>query len=102
MRALSLRLAALCLALTGLSQGGAAQPAQVIPRFVEETRSAGIDSVYAGGWQYMVGGGVATFDCNDDGFPVGSAAPASSDDRIALARAKTPSPTPASRATAIP
>ena len=30
--------------------------------------SAGIDSAYAGEWQYMVGGGVATFDCNDDGF----------------------------------
>lgn len=41
----------------------------MIPKFVEETKSAGIDSVYAGGWQYMVGGGVATFDCSGDGFP---------------------------------
>ena len=32
-------------------------------------RAPGIDSVYAGEWEYMVGGGVATFDCNDDGFP---------------------------------
>ena len=40
-----------------------------IPSFAEETASAGIDSVYAGDWQYMVGGGAATFDCNDDGFP---------------------------------
>jgi hypothetical protein len=39
------------------------------PKFVEETASSGIDSVYAGEWQYMVGGGVATFDCDDDGFP---------------------------------
>src|SRR6266576_3811775 len=69
MPGLSLRLAALCLALAGLSQGAAAAQALVIPNFVEETRSAGIDSVYAGGWQYMVGGGVATFDCNGDGFP---------------------------------
>lgn len=38
------------------------------PRFLEETDAAGIDSVYAGDWQYMVGGGVATFDCNADGF----------------------------------
>ena len=69
MRVTSLRLAALCLALAGLGQGALAQPSPVIPRFVEETGSAGIDSVYAGGWQYMVGGGVATLDCNDDGFP---------------------------------
>lgn len=40
-----------------------------VPSFVEETASSGIDSVYAGDWQYMVGGGAATFDCNDDGFP---------------------------------
>ena len=41
----------------------------VVPSFVDETRTAGIDSVYNGQWQYMVGGGVATFDCNGDGFP---------------------------------
>jgi enediyne biosynthesis protein E4 len=41
----------------------------VIPVYVEETASAGIASVYAGEWEYMVGGGAATFDCNDDGFP---------------------------------
>jgi len=38
------------------------------PRFVEETESSGLDSVYAGDWQYMVGGGAAVFDCNGDGF----------------------------------
>ncbi len=27
-----------------------------------------IFSVYEGDWEYMVGGGVATFDCNGDGF----------------------------------
>ena len=45
---------------------GEAEPA--VPSFVEETASAGIDGVYAGEWEYMVGGGVATFDCNGDGF----------------------------------
>jgi enediyne biosynthesis protein E4 len=40
----------------------------VIPKFREETKSSGIDSTYKGEWEYMVGGGVATFDCNDDGF----------------------------------
>lgn len=39
-----------------------------VPSFADETASAGITSVYAGDWQYMVGGGVATFDCNKDGF----------------------------------
>jgi enediyne biosynthesis protein E4 len=46
----------------------AADTGPVVPQFVEETKSAGIDSVYAGEWQYMVGGGAATFDCNDDGY----------------------------------
>ncbi len=40
-----------------------------IPKFVEETKTSGLHSVYKGEWQYMVGGGVATFDCNGDGFP---------------------------------
>ncbi len=39
-----------------------------IPKFKDETESAGIDSTYKGEWEYMVGGGVATFDCNGDGF----------------------------------
>src|SRR5947209_18257384 len=69
MRTMSRRLAAFTLALAGLLHGAAAEPAPVVPTFVEETKSAGIDSVYAGEWQYMVGGGVATFDCNGDGFP---------------------------------
>ena len=47
----------------------AAQGAVVVPSFVEETTESGLASVYAGEWQFMVGGGVATFDCNGDGFP---------------------------------
>ena len=39
-----------------------------MPFFHEETVSAGIDSIYAGEWEYIVGGGVATFDCNGDGY----------------------------------
>ncbi|MFM8969237.1 MAG: hypothetical protein ACKOI3_03165, partial [Actinomycetota bacterium] len=38
----------------------------VIPVLIDETVSAGIDHVYDGEYPFFVGGGVATFDCNDD------------------------------------
>lgn len=41
----------------------------VIPGFSEETATSGIDTVYQGEWEYMVGGGVASFDCSGDRFP---------------------------------
>ena len=75
MRRLFLGLALVGGALIGLARIAAAQEtiadpsAVVIPKFVDETASAGIDSVYKGEWQYMVGGGVAAFDCSGDGFP---------------------------------
>jgi len=53
------------LVLAGSARAG---DTPVVPRFTEETQSSGIDSVYTGQWQYMVGGGVAAFDCNGDGF----------------------------------
>ena len=41
-----------------------------MPEFVEETGAAGgISSVYEGEWEFMVGGGVAIFDCSGDGYP---------------------------------
>lgn len=39
------------------------------PRYVEEATAAGIDHAYDGEWTYFVGGGVAAFDCDDDGRP---------------------------------
>jgi enediyne biosynthesis protein E4 len=50
---------------------GAAARAEspMIPRFVDDTKASGVRSIYKGEWQYMVGGGVAVFDCNDDGMP---------------------------------
>jgi enediyne biosynthesis protein E4 len=57
----------LSVALVATAPVGYADP--VIPKFVEETESSGLNSVYTGDWEYMVGGGVATFDCNGDGFP---------------------------------
>jgi hypothetical protein len=41
----------------------------VVPAFVDDTANSGIDSVFKGEWEYMVGGGAASFDCNDDGYP---------------------------------
>lgn len=57
-----------------------AAPAPAVPRFADETATAGIDHTYAGDWEYMVGGGVAAFDCSGDGRPdlafAGGAGPA--------------------------
>ncbi len=39
------------------------------PHFVEEAAAAGIDHVYDGDFTFFVGGGVAAFDCDDDGRP---------------------------------
>jgi hypothetical protein len=62
----------LSLLVVGLAYAGSVQTTEMppaVPVFQEETTTAGIDSVYAGDWQYMVGGGVASFDCSDDGYP---------------------------------
>ena len=39
------------------------------PSFVDDTPSAGIAHTYDGGFEHAVGGGVAVFDCSDDGKP---------------------------------
>jgi hypothetical protein len=64
-----IRISALALSFVGFGNVASAQDTPVVPTFVEETTTSGVDSIYAGEWQYMVGGGVATFDCNADGFP---------------------------------
>jgi hypothetical protein len=50
------------------------------PRFVDEAGASGIDHRYEGDFAFFVGGGVATFDCNDDGlaelYLAGGSAPA--------------------------
>ncbi len=56
-----------CLALPCALAAEVAVPA--IPRFVEETDSAGLQSRFDGEDEFMVGGGVATFDCDSDGLP---------------------------------
>lgn len=58
----------ICLSLT-VSNATLAADNLNIPKFQDETATAGIVSIYKGDWQYMAGGGIAAFDCNDDGFP---------------------------------
>jgi enediyne biosynthesis protein E4 len=39
------------------------------PSYIEETAVSGVEHIYDGEFQFFVGGGVATFDCDDDGLP---------------------------------
>ncbi len=59
-------LLALCLAPALQAQD---TPVPAIPRFVEETDSSGFQSRFEGEDEFLVGGGVATFDCDGDGLP---------------------------------
>ena len=65
-------------AVTACGGGGGGPSAADAPHFVAD--SGGIDHRYQGDFQYFVGGGVAAFDCDDDGrselFFAGGSAPA--------------------------
>ena len=64
-----LLLGASAVAVAGLWRPTAAGAALPAPRFVEEASSAGVVHAYDGDFTFFVGGGVATFDCDDDGLP---------------------------------
>ena len=67
---MTLRVFALLLApalLLGVHTSAAEPPA--VPHFVEETDSAGLQSRMEGEFEFQIGGGVATFDCDGDGLP---------------------------------
>ncbi len=40
-----------------------------VPHFTEQAMSAGIEQIYDGGWEFFVGGGGSSLDCNADGLP---------------------------------
>lgn len=40
-----------------------------VPSMVEQSQEAGIQHTYQGPWEYFVGGGAASFDCNGDRMP---------------------------------
>lgn len=67
-------------AVLALLAGPARAADLVVPHLADESATAGIDHAYLGEWDYMVGGGVAVFDCSGDGWPelflAGGAAPA--------------------------
>ncbi len=60
---------ALGLLATILAGGPAAAGAPEPPRYANDSATSGITHSYVGGWEFFVGGGVATFDCNADGRP---------------------------------
>jgi hypothetical protein len=54
---------------TAMAVFAADAPIPPLPRFVEETDAAGLQSRFEGQDEFMVGGGVAVFDCDNDGLP---------------------------------
>ena len=51
-----------------LLAGAGAAAAEPALHFRDQTRTSGITSVYAGDYEFTVGGGASSFDCNGDGF----------------------------------
>ncbi len=81
----------------------AANIAQSEPLFVNRSADLGVTHQYDGGWEYFVGGGVASFDCNGDLFPeifvAGGASPATLFRNFTLSRGSKVSLTPDTPAT---
>lgn len=63
------RAIALLAALAVPSAATASDTSAVTPAFVEETAASGLAHSFTGDWEYIVGGGVAAFDCSGDGLP---------------------------------
>ncbi len=61
--------AVFALQLASAADAPAAKATPAIPHFIEETDTAGLQSRFEGQDEFMVGGGVAVFDCDGDGLP---------------------------------
>jgi hypothetical protein len=48
--------------------GGEDGSSGAVPRFVDDTPASGVEHRYDGEFEHFVGGGVAAFDCDDDGL----------------------------------
>ena len=53
----------------GLSATQAGEFPFDVPNMIEQSEQAGITHTYSGPWEYFVGGGAASFDCNGDRMP---------------------------------
>lgn len=60
---------ALLVLLSGAALAAPSHADPVVPRFQDQTATSGIAHSYDGDWEFMVGGGVAAFDCSGDGRP---------------------------------
>jgi enediyne biosynthesis protein E4 len=67
-RMLSKQVPFIVAATVALQAASAADALPATPRFVEETDTAGLQSRFEGQDEFMVGGGVAVFDCDNDGL----------------------------------
>lgn len=79
-RTLAASIAAVALLSHTFASAATGDPRVRVPRFVEEAIEAGVEHAYDGSWEFYVGGGVAAFDCDEDGRPdlyfAGGSAPA--------------------------
>lgn len=85
-----------------------AEPDTAAPQFVDDTAAAGVEHTYDGEFEFFVGGGVAAFDCNDDGrhdlYFAGGSRPASlyrNESDVGGALRFTPQPSPVTDLTAV-
>ncbi|MEM9224210.1 MAG: CRTAC1 family protein [Pseudomonadota bacterium] len=79
--------------LAALISAIVAQSADAGPRFRDLSQTLPVPHIYGGDWEHFVGGGVAVFDCNADGFPDVFAAGGENPARLFVNTAKVPGET---------
>jgi hypothetical protein len=66
--AVLLAVVAAALVISRSDRSSSAADTGAAPRFVDDTVRSGVDHSYEGEYEFFVGGGVAAFDCDGDGF----------------------------------